>query len=150
MLGFVRSIIGFGYNKTSSDDQLLEDAFETADDSPEEETNIVDKDSEDDFENEFKDILGKGRTDDDKWDEDWMAFDEEITRDMKQLLSFDTKNCSANGVVTQIVNDQQIVINNDKTVRFDVSISLSCLQLTISLSKALQYYGLNCWRCGLC
>ena len=122
MFSLVKSIIGFGQVKTSSQDHIIEEAFsETQDDASDQDTELVDNA----FEDEFKDIVATGKVDEDKWDDDWMAFDEEITKDMKSLLSFDAKNCSANGVVTQIVNQNQIVINNEKNIRFDVSIALS-------------------------
>jgi hypothetical protein len=68
------------------------------------------------------DIVCDVQTHDDKWDEEWMAYDEDITEDIEQLLIFNPNKCSANGVVTDISGDNQITINNDKTIKYDVSI----------------------------
>ena len=138
MLRFVKSIVGFGggtddkkKNGNTSGDEYL-DAIRFSDDS----------DSDEDLQNggheklikfkdnfDVKDLCGdkKGK---DSYNDEWGAFEDAINGDNKKHYDIDPKNRSTKGVVSQVVNDNEIVIEGQKRIPFDV-----CLQFFYCISN---------------
>lgn len=87
---------------TDEDDQQMTNGFN-------DESVTVGPNKEDKEENDF-------------WNEEWNAIEDVITEDNRRFLEIDAKKCSVKGVVTLVVNKNEIIIDDNKRVKYDVPI----------------------------
>ena len=131
-------------NNKFTENQLIRDAFsETTEVLSEDETEAI-VNGFDSYSNvngveetgsELSMVVNGVDEDSDGWNEEWNAFEENVDQSNKRLLEKDTNCRSINGVVTQVVDQNVIVIDDNNRVKYDV-----CLHSFLFFLKFLKIW----------
>ena len=108
--------------KVLSDEKLIKSAFN-------EEMNGEKNESSDSFEvttddnmTDDEDVEEEVDEDTEQWNQDWNAFEDKIDDNIHSHLGLCLD--SVNGVVTQVINSQEIILDDNNRVKFTVSFNL--------------------------